>query len=102
MSGIVIGACAVCGRHCFPKPIWCANCGSGRIRDAVVHSGVVEETTTVHHAAGRDLPEPITVGSVRVLGDAVVIARLEPGVDKGAPVELDADDGPPVARRVGR
>jgi uncharacterized OB-fold protein len=101
VSGVVVGSCEVCGRQRFPRPIWCASCGSQRIRGEEVESGVIEEVTTVRRRAGQELPAPVRIGSVRTPGDVVVIARLDPPTREGDGVKLSVVDGAPVARRRG-
>lgn len=98
MNGVVVGICEVCGAQRFPRQSWCPACGSDRIRDAMETRGTVEETTIVRHTPARHGP-PVRVGTVRLNGGALVVARLEPGVGERAEVELLTVDGAPVARQ---
>jgi hypothetical protein len=81
----------------MPWRDWCPVCGSARVRAARVHVGTVEETTIVRKGAG---PPGVTirVGSVRLDGGGVVIARLEAGAGQGLRVRMLDDDGAVVAR----
>ena len=97
MTGIVIGKCSSCGAQRFPVQLWCDVCGSYRIDEVVSPSGLVTEVTIVRHIPGRFLP-PLRLGTVRLDGGAVVVARLEAAVGEGSRVDVVVDDGAPIAR----
>jgi hypothetical protein len=67
------------------------------MREVSESSGTVAETTAVRHAPGRRL-SGIRIGTVRLAGGGVVIARLDPAVSEGDHVRLDVERGAPVAR----
>ena len=77
MRGAKICGCAVCGWRGFPHRYWCPACGSLETIDVVVKAGVVEQATTVRRAAGRPGGAPVTIGSVRTDGGALIVVRLE-------------------------
>jgi uncharacterized OB-fold protein len=83
--------CVACGRRFFPPRLLCP-CGGREFTTESVDRGIVEETTTVRRAPGRDLQ--VRVATVRV-DDVRVIARLE---SDAAEVELSLESGAPVAR----
>jgi uncharacterized OB-fold protein len=62
-----------------------------------VGAGVVEEATLVERAAGGPLATPVALGSIRLEGDLVVVARLEAAPGPGDSVRLEYRDGVPVA-----
>jgi uncharacterized OB-fold protein len=97
VSALLVGQCDVCGARRFPIPLWCDVCGSDRIEKVGETSGTVAETTVVRHAPGRRL-EPVAVGTVRLSGGGVVIARLAGGVREGDRVRVAIEDGAPVAQ----
>jgi uncharacterized OB-fold protein len=96
VTGVTIGVCESCGAARFPRPEWCSACGSKRVGRVEVSDGVVEETTILRHALGLDLGE-VRIGSVRVQGGAVVVARLEGAAGESTRVQLEVVDGAPVA-----
>jgi uncharacterized protein len=89
--------CARCGHEVFPARVLCPRCGSPDWDRRAVVEGVVEETTVLRRAPGERSLEPVPIGSVRVGKEVVVVARLPPGVEAGAPVQLEYRDGIPVA-----
>ncbi len=95
-SGLRVSGCATCGWRGFPARLWCPACGSDELRDVVVHVGRVEEVTLLRRAPGG-LQHPVRIGSVRIAGGVVVIARLDSAA-AGARVRLHTDRGAPVAR----
>ena len=97
MRGAKICGCAVCGWRGFPHRYWCPACGSLETIDVVVKAGVVEQATTVRRAAGRPGGAPVTIGSVRTDGGALIVVRLE-GVAAGDSAGLHTEDGVFVAR----
>ena len=97
MTSIVVGKCPSCGAERFPIPLWCDICGSYRIDEVSPPFGLVTETTIVRHIPGHVLP-PVRLGTVRLAGGAVVVARLEAGVGEGSRVEVDVEAGAPIAR----
>lgn len=60
-------------------------------------AGVVEEATLVERAPGGPLATPVRLGSIRLEGGVVVVARLESAVGPGDSVRLEYRDGVPVA-----
>jgi hypothetical protein len=74
-------------------------CASDCVEDARVLFGRVEQTTIVRKGVG---PPGTTVrlGSVRLEGGGVVLARLDPDLNEGQRARLADDDGVIVARTV--
>jgi uncharacterized OB-fold protein len=97
VTSIVIGECPSCGAQRFPVPLWCDVCGSYRIDEVVSPSGLVTEVTIVRHIPGHSLP-PVHLGTVRLDGGAVVVARLAAAVGEGSRVDVVVEDGAPIAR----
>jgi uncharacterized OB-fold protein len=97
MNTLAVGECQACGTRGFPIPLWCPACGSDRIQDFEARTGQVTETTILRHAPGRS-PSPVRIGTVRLCGGGVVVARLEPAIGEGSRVQLSVEDGAPVAR----
>jgi uncharacterized OB-fold protein len=81
----------------FPERLRCPRCGAAKWEKTKVDEGVVDEATVVWRAPGGPLPGPVHVGTVRLKGGTLVIARLEPGVEEGHAVRLEYRDGVPVA-----
>jgi uncharacterized OB-fold protein len=99
MSGVPVTLCNPCGWRGFPERIWCPRCGSSDLRTALVHGGRVEDATILRRAAGRAMAAPVRLGTVRLAGGGLVVARLDrAGV--GDRVRLSLDGGAPVARPV--
>jgi uncharacterized OB-fold protein len=63
-----------------------------------VSRGVVEETTLVRRAPGGRPAEPVPLGTVRLEGGVLVVARLAATMRPGASVRLEYRDGVPVAK----
>jgi uncharacterized OB-fold protein len=59
---------------------------------------VVEEVTTVHHAAGAEGEAPVALASIRLDVGPVVVARLDGEAAVGGRVELVAITGAFIAR----
>jgi uncharacterized OB-fold protein len=97
VTSIVVGKCPSCGAERFPLPLWCDVCGSYRIEELSSPSGLVTEVTIVRHVPGHSLP-PVRLGTVRLDGGAVVVARLEAAVGEGSRVDVVVEDGAPIAR----
>lgn len=98
MNGVVLSRCPACDWRGFPQRLWCPRCGSAELAEEIAETGVVEETTTVRHAAGRPRPAAATrLGTVRVEGGVAVVARLE-HADTGESVRLATEDGALIAR----
>jgi uncharacterized OB-fold protein len=95
--GAVASRCLACGWQGAPERLWCPSCGSARVRDVRVHGGTVEQVTILRRSAGRGALT-VRIGSVRLLGGGVLVARLEPGASAGSPVRLLDDGGAAVAR----
>jgi uncharacterized protein len=96
-AALPIFRCARCGHEVFPARVLCPRCGSADWDSRTAAEGVVEQMTVVRRAPGEPSLEPVPIGSVRVGKDIVVVARLLPGVEAGAPVQLEYRDGVPVA-----
>jgi uncharacterized protein len=92
-----ISRCLRCGHEVFPARLLCPRCGSPDWQNGEAVEGVLEDSTVLYRAPGSAELEPVNIGSVRVGREVVVIARLEPGAEPGAPVRLEYRDGIPVA-----
>jgi uncharacterized OB-fold protein len=97
-GGVPVRRCSACGHAVFPARVLCPRCGSDEWERREVDAGVVDGATLVRRAPGGSLPVPVPVGTVRLEGGVLVMARLEPGVEEGDSVRLDYRDGVPVAR----
>jgi uncharacterized OB-fold protein len=97
VSGIPVAVCSACGRAVFPARLLCPRCGANSWHSEDVDQGVVEEVTLLRRAPGGKLAEPVPLGTVQLDGDVLVVARLEPTMEPGAPVRLEYRDGVPVA-----
>jgi uncharacterized OB-fold protein len=62
-----------------------------------VGAGVVEEATLLERAPGGPLAAPVALGSIRLESGVVVVARLDPDVERGDSVRLEYRDRVPVA-----
>jgi uncharacterized protein len=98
VSGVPVAVCSACGQAVFPARLLCPRCGAGDWRSEDVGLGVVEETTLLRRAPGGPLPEPVPLGTVRLQGDVLVVARLQPTMRQGDSVRLEYRDGVPVAK----
>jgi uncharacterized OB-fold protein len=96
MTALVVGECRSCGARRFPKPLWCDVCGSDAVDEVKLSSGTVSEATIVRHIAGRRTA-PLRLGTIRLTGGGVVIARLGPSVEEGSRVDVVVEGGAPVA-----
>jgi uncharacterized protein len=101
-DGLPISVCSTCGHAVFPYRLLCPRCGGAEWRNEEVGSGVVEEVTTLRRAPGGPVAAPVPLGSVRLDGGVVVIARLEGALKPDDPVRLEYRDGVPVARQAPR
>ncbi len=90
--------CRTCGRPAFPRRALCPACGGHWWRHEHAADGVVEEVTTVRHAADAPDGAAVVLASVRLDAGPVVVARLEGAAGTGARVALVAVDGAPVAQ----
>lgn len=97
--GLPLTRCNVCNATYFPVRFICANCGAASWSADVVADGVVEQMTTVRHAAGRDGWEPRHIASVRTTTGQVINVRLEEPLPEQTPVLLFDCDGAPTARK---
>lgn len=98
-GGIPVSVCSACGHAVFPARLLCPRCGADEWQSEDVAAGVVEEATLVERAPGGPLAPPVALGSIRLEGDVVVVARLASGLGRGDSVRLEYRDGVPVARR---
>jgi uncharacterized protein len=99
MRGLPLRICSACGHAVFPARLACSQCGAWEFEERAAGQGVVEETTVVRRAPGGELSEPVLLGTVRLDGGPPVLARLEPGVEAGAAVEVEYRDGIPIAKK---
>lgn len=97
-AGVPVSVCSACGHAVFPARIFCPRCGASEWESREVDQGVVEEATVVRRVPGGPPPAPVPLGTVRLEGGVLVVARLEAGVEEGASVRLEYRDGVPVAR----
>jgi uncharacterized OB-fold protein len=97
VSGLPLAICSACGRGVFPARLLCPRCGSSEWESREVEEGIVEDATVVRRAPGGELAVAVPLGTVRVEGGALVLARLEGGVEAGASVWLEYRDGIPIA-----
>jgi uncharacterized OB-fold protein len=98
VSGVPVSVCSACDHVVFPARLLCSRCGGSEWETREAGEGVVEDATIVRRAPGGELAVAVPVGTVRVEGGALVLARLEPGVEPGASVTLEYRDGIPIAR----
>lgn len=96
MSSLLVSACRACSWQGFPERLWCPACGSDEVVSVRVEAGVVEDATVVRRAPGRDIADPVRLGTVGLAGGGRVVARLQ--ADPGDAVLLSVDNGAPVAR----
>jgi uncharacterized protein len=93
-----VAVCSTCGQRVFPERLLCPRCGANDWRSEEVSEGVVEETTLLRRAPGGPPAEPVPLGTVRLEGGVLVVARLEATMRPGASVRLEYRDGVPVAQ----
>lgn len=98
-DGATVSRCRHCGWTGMPPRDWCPVCARDCVGETRVLFGWVEQMTIVRKRVG---PPGTTVrlGSIRLEGGGVVLARLDPDVDKGQRARLADDDGVVVARAV--
>jgi uncharacterized OB-fold protein len=90
--GIPLTRCTACGTGFFPvRLIW---------RTDEVREGTVEQTTIVHHAAGRADWQPRHIASVRTADGQMIVAGLEEPLPEATRVALFNRDGSPIARKL--
>jgi uncharacterized OB-fold protein len=97
-AGLPVSICSACGHAVFPARLFCPRCGASEWGNRQVEEGVVEDATVVLRAPGGPLPAPVSLGTVRLEGGLLLVARLEPHVEEGASVRLEYRDGVPVAQ----
>jgi uncharacterized OB-fold protein len=97
--GLPLKKCTVCQSAYFPVRLICPNCGAASWEDDVVMDGVVEQMTTVRHAAGRDEWEPRYIACVRTSRGQMINAGLEEPLPDQTAVLLFDRDGAPIARK---
>jgi uncharacterized OB-fold protein len=98
LSGVPVSVCSACGHAVFPARVLCSRCGGSEWETHEADEGIVEDLTVVRRAPGGELAVAVPLGTVRVEGGALVLARLEAGVGAGTSVALEYRDGIPVAR----
>jgi uncharacterized OB-fold protein len=96
MEPLVVSHCPSCAWQGFPVRLWCPACGIETV-EATVDEGVIEDETTLVHAAGRTLETAVLLGTVRLRGGGQVIARIE-GAKIGDDVCIGTVDRAPTAR----
>jgi uncharacterized OB-fold protein len=96
-DGVPVQVCGRCGRRFFPHRLACPACGSRQFVVVAVGTGVVEETTVVHRAAGRSLPRPVRIATVMLTDGLPIVARVDAQAENRAAVNLRMDGGAPVA-----
>lgn len=94
--GVSVGRCRACGWRGLPVRMRCPACRGERMHVVTARRGTLLDATTLQRAPGG-LGAPIRIGSVRLPGGGVVIARIEGDVPDGAQVELSGDAGAVVA-----
>ncbi len=62
----------------------------------LVHDGTVDEVTLIRRIFGQPLTGPVRLGTVRLAGGGLIVARLD-GAAVGQRVRLFTDGGAPVA-----
>jgi uncharacterized OB-fold protein len=98
-AGVTVSACASCEWKGLPERLWCPRCGAERITTFQARAGTLEEITVARRASPAG--PPVRVATVRIEGGGALIVRLESDLPEGALVELDDDEGAPVARAPG-
>jgi uncharacterized OB-fold protein len=96
-DGATVSHCRNCGWTGMPARDWCPVCASDGVEEARVLYGRVEHATIVRKGVGPP-GSRVGLGSVRLEGGGVVLARLDPDVNEGDRVLLVDDDGVVVAR----
>jgi uncharacterized OB-fold protein len=99
--GLPLSQCRNCKTAYFPFRLICAKCGGASWQESSVPDGVVEQMTTVRHAAGRDNWEQRYIACVRTSQGQVINAGLEEPMIEGTKVLLFDREGSPIARRAG-
>jgi len=97
--GLPLKKCTVCRSAYFPVRFICPHCGASSWEDDVVLDGVVEQMTTVRHAAGRDNWEPRYIACVRTSKGQMINAGLEEPLPEQTAVLLFDRDGSPIAHK---
>ncbi|WP_321783826.1 zinc ribbon domain-containing protein [Paraburkholderia sp. J94] len=98
-----IERCRACAQALFPARYRCPNCGAADWASEAAPRGVVEESTVVRHrvgAQGERGAEGVHLATVRTEAGAVVIARAEAPLERGASVALSIDEDNRVWARV--
>ncbi len=90
-----VQVCENCGRVRFPPRALCPVCGGRAFRSEPAGPGVVEEVT----ARLLDDGSTVHIASVRVAQGPVIVARSPEQAPPGSEVELEEDQGAPVAHR---
>jgi uncharacterized OB-fold protein len=98
--GIPLTRCTACGTGFFPVRLICPRCGGADWRTDEVREGTVEQTTIVHHAAGRADWQPRHIASVRTADGQMIVAGLEEPLPEATRVVLFDRDGSPIARKL--
>ena len=95
-SGVTVSRCRACGWRGLPARLRCPACGGEQTQVVKARRGTLLDTTTLERAPGG-LARPVRVGSVRLQGGGVLIARIEGDVAEDDTVRLTSDGGAAVA-----
>ena len=80
-DGATVSQCRNCGWTGMPPRDWCPVCARDCVGDARVPFGLVEQATTVRRGVGPSR-STVRLGSIRLDGGGVVLARLDPGLPR--------------------
>ena len=92
--GASVSRCEHCGWTGMPPRDWCPVCARNCVREARVRFGRVEQATIVRKGISGS---PVRLGSVRLDGGGVVLARLDAGVGQGQRARLEDEGGAVIA-----
>jgi uncharacterized OB-fold protein len=91
--GIGYRVCRTCGLPAFPPRALCPRCGGASWLRRIAFSGVLEDATTLRHAAGGLADVPIGLGTVRLDAGPEVVVRLDDESAPGTRVALETIGG---------
>lgn len=94
--GVSVSRCPACGWRGHPARLRCPVCGDERMRVATARRGILLDATKLERAPSG-LGAPVRIGSVRLRGGGVLVARIEGDVDVGDGVQMSSDGGAVVA-----
>ena len=94
----MLAVCARCGYAAFPERLLCPRCGARWWQSREAREGIVEATTALRRAPGRDHDPPVALALVRLAEGPLVVVRLEREAGRGEAVALSLDSsGAPIA-----